>query len=532
MSMLINLDSYFPRLWSEKLGDRVFECDAFLSHNRDDGSDRLAEELRRLGVAAWYDGNADLRDRRVLSKIDVALRHARYVVCCVHANYRDSHWVRAEYLGSLRREERDRLTRVLVAETTPDAKVPVALRDRPRFAVWRDGPSALATYVREGNRLPFPAGFPGDVGPLIPDKERRWLLKQSATIAAGKPEPGEEGFTEPVLRRAIARAVRGTREGRRAGAEFDELWFGARNVLGMGDYGDGSGLSPETIRMIRAAALWFGESPDTDNRANSAMVLDWLHEHGHCHVADLLEFLRREREDSVIECVLPGVVRSLGELSPGDWAVVQLASLRAPHEVSYRRELLDALPEAIRDRVRADGLDESLLTIEERLLRRRELLEHLLGDAPIPRPAGPLEPLLGTFGVTDLELFFRDLSELIREVSGPDESGGAGPIRKGLLDLFVLLAERTERDPRPLLAMGDYVCDFIIHPLLSVAAEACLRERARAVLDAICRPLDGTKWAKEVPCYREAFEMVARGEPLDAADSALSRCMMKLGFRG
>src|SRR5690348_8590564 len=136
---LINVDSFFEPTWSEELGDRVFPFDAFLSHNRADGSDQLATALRDKGLKVWHDSDADVRDRRVQQAIGMALWGSRYVVVCVTANFRDSHWVRAEYLNALSDEKRAAATRVIVAEMEPGAVVPKVLRDRLRFSVHGDG---------------------------------------------------------------------------------------------------------------------------------------------------------------------------------------------------------------------------------------------------------------------------------------------------------------------------------------------------------------------------------------------------------
>ena len=63
---VLDLDRAFPPAWIDTSGRRAFQFDAFLSHKRDDGSERLLRALTDQGVLAWHDGNADPRDRKVM----------------------------------------------------------------------------------------------------------------------------------------------------------------------------------------------------------------------------------------------------------------------------------------------------------------------------------------------------------------------------------------------------------------------------------------------------------------------------------
>ncbi|PJG51180.1 hypothetical protein CVM73_32275 [Bradyrhizobium forestalis] len=96
MFTVLNLDKIFEPDWTPALRDRVFKFDGFISHNRNDGSSRIAAQLRSLGVSIWHDEDADLRERKVQAHVVQALRASRYLVVFVSAQFRDSAWVQCE----------------------------------------------------------------------------------------------------------------------------------------------------------------------------------------------------------------------------------------------------------------------------------------------------------------------------------------------------------------------------------------------------------------------------------------------------
>src|SRR5215469_495064 len=55
MYTMLDLDRIFEPDWTPALGDRVFKFDGFISHNRNDGSSHIAEQLRSLGASIWHD---------------------------------------------------------------------------------------------------------------------------------------------------------------------------------------------------------------------------------------------------------------------------------------------------------------------------------------------------------------------------------------------------------------------------------------------------------------------------------------------
>ena len=86
----VDVGENIPENWVDGEGYRAFYLDAFLSHNRNDGSGKLQAALRARGVKAWHDGDADLADRGVREKILRALVAARTVVVFIGADFRDT----------------------------------------------------------------------------------------------------------------------------------------------------------------------------------------------------------------------------------------------------------------------------------------------------------------------------------------------------------------------------------------------------------------------------------------------------------
>ena len=86
---------------------RYFPYDAFLSHNQNDGSHVIRDDLVRLGATTWHDGYADITDRLVQERVRSGIVKSRYVCVCIGHAFRDSEWVRVEYRAGLEKECRD-----------------------------------------------------------------------------------------------------------------------------------------------------------------------------------------------------------------------------------------------------------------------------------------------------------------------------------------------------------------------------------------------------------------------------------------
>jgi TIR domain len=134
----IRLDPLLPVSWSKAFGDRAFQYDAFISHNRDDRSSvELAAHLLGRGVTVWHDENQDIRGRKIQQKVAAALTRSRFVVVCISGDFRDAPWCRAEYLPALEVEERSRASRVTVAQMSPEASIPGPLSAKEPLSLLR-----------------------------------------------------------------------------------------------------------------------------------------------------------------------------------------------------------------------------------------------------------------------------------------------------------------------------------------------------------------------------------------------------------
>jgi hypothetical protein len=133
---------------------RYFEYDVFLSHNADDGSHVLRDQLVALGATAWHDGYADMTDRRVQTIIWSALGRSRYICVCIHDAFRDSAWVQIEYGTGLKIERAFGIPRVIVAKTGRNGVIPEGLKRCRHFDILADGIEPLARFlIAENARL-------------------------------------------------------------------------------------------------------------------------------------------------------------------------------------------------------------------------------------------------------------------------------------------------------------------------------------------------------------------------------------------
>lgn len=126
---------------------RYFPFDGFLSHNRDDGSHILRDQLAQMGARVWHDGYADITDRRVQSRVRAGLVESRYICVCIGSAFRDSEWVQTEYRSGLDIEGEDPGKRVVVIATDAAPAIPALLKRHPVFPVHAEGPEQLARFL-------------------------------------------------------------------------------------------------------------------------------------------------------------------------------------------------------------------------------------------------------------------------------------------------------------------------------------------------------------------------------------------------
>lgn len=125
-----------------------------MSHNKDDGSHLIRDELARLGAKAWHDGYADITNRAVQARITGALAESRYICVCVGDAFRDSDWVKVEYRTGLATEHLPAVSRVLVLATGAAPTVPDELGQHRVFDVHSHGLKELAAHLIAENARP------------------------------------------------------------------------------------------------------------------------------------------------------------------------------------------------------------------------------------------------------------------------------------------------------------------------------------------------------------------------------------------
>ena len=99
-----SIDPFMLPDWDESVGARAFRYDAFLSHNRFDGSEELCRRLRSYGADVWHDAEIGLSDQRVVSGVSTGLLRSRFIVLNITRSFRCSPWTEAEYLAGLNLE--------------------------------------------------------------------------------------------------------------------------------------------------------------------------------------------------------------------------------------------------------------------------------------------------------------------------------------------------------------------------------------------------------------------------------------------
>jgi len=130
---------------------RYFPYDAFLSHNQDDGSHHIRDELERLGARVWHDGYADITDRLVQGRITGGLADSRHICVCIGQSFRDSEWVRTEYRSGLTIERERKAERVVVVATDSTPAIPKELEGQRIFPLYVEGCEPLARFLIAGN---------------------------------------------------------------------------------------------------------------------------------------------------------------------------------------------------------------------------------------------------------------------------------------------------------------------------------------------------------------------------------------------
>jgi hypothetical protein len=112
----------------------------------------------------------------VQSVVRQALTDSRFICVCVGEDYRDSHWVQAEYNAGLELEKTFGVARIVVVELCRQAPVPKALIGKPRFSAHHDL-AFLSTFLLLANSRtdinPTAPGLPAGVVDFLREDARR-----------------------------------------------------------------------------------------------------------------------------------------------------------------------------------------------------------------------------------------------------------------------------------------------------------------------------------------------------------------------
>ena len=506
---IVDPDGLPPYNWSPAWDDRVFWFDAFISHNRHDGSAGLQERLRAAGVRAWHDSDAPLADRKVQERIALALMHSRHVVVYMSRTFQDSTWCKAEYLPALQAGRLAAAERVLVVVADRDSPVPAELQACRRFALHEGGLESLSRFLRERNRLEFDpakvlnAAEQWDVPEPSHDQARESMPETIAT---------ESGLISTTLLRDNLRLLLDrAREGHGAIDDCDQPLMAVRGMLQR--VADRGAVPDAIIALYRRVARVFADSPDNDARANALMIFERIADlrPGAQANRDVIEFLRREKHEGII-----GTTRDWLGKDPQRWteeerSVLQLAVLRGSNY--FRKEetagLVATFPEAVRLRVRipsgvahADAvLRRDLFAAEETLLRIEERLDHIVSK--------DIEPM-------ETENFLVDLDKAGRKLLDDGASPGRQEVLSRLVELYARIVPFSlEHGGRPLIEMDASAFQWFLQPLSRLAAHPEIRARAIDVSRSACAVLERfgrhDKDKRNAQAFRRHLERLVQG---------------------
>ena len=131
-----------------------------------------------------------------------------------------------------------------------------------------------------------------------------------------------------------------------------------------------------------------------------------------------------------------------------------------------------------------------------------------------------LDQLRAQSGISDIELVFRDLRELLFP-------NGPGAETRALASWFVALVEKVANHSarhkgKPLVAMQQRVLDYVLFPLLWCVTQRRLGKRVERIYSKICDIMEEkSDCSHEVPVYRDALERAKEGEDLDFSEFLL-----------
>ena len=116
--------------------------DAFISHSSTDAivANKLAQELKSSGISVWIDNEQMNVGDNIVSKINFAIAHSRFVIVLLSSSAIASRWVEVEWTAAHAQEIESQQTVVLPA-IIDDCDIPMVLKTKlhANLTDWKSG---------------------------------------------------------------------------------------------------------------------------------------------------------------------------------------------------------------------------------------------------------------------------------------------------------------------------------------------------------------------------------------------------------
>jgi hypothetical protein len=534
MNRMTNIDSILESGRTDSSYKRLFNYDAFLSHRTNDDSLKLQKLLQKADVKVWVDHAGDLRDRKVISKVNSAVQNSRYVIAYVSQDFQNSLWCRAEYLVSLKAEADTQTVRVLVVKGLEGAVVPRELSHCPSFTLSPESIKELASLLKTGNSTNLnPSDIVGRVEILTPE-QKRWLLYETERIWNQQSEPDQQANATKVLHENLAGAVQVFNDCGISNAEFNTILYNIRCYLLINGRWqerdtkiDLQTYSVETLNLIHKVASWAIESPNSDNVSNALQLLLWLVKLRFGDVESLVfDFLKRNRQTGHLETVLSIISNIQYKIDDDKLVALELATLREPRAwKNYLKALLfQRLSPTVRLYVTVKinaSLDISLLTFDEQLSLVSERLNYVNNVPFHYMSTTPVDDLQAIYNIPDIEITIRELYDLLFDDFGkprpPAFINGVFPSMQVINILARTVKQSLNNKGRPLVFLQKNEIQRLFHTMFIIINiqgddHSEIKGRTFEVYGALCKVVKMyTDFSNEAPIYQHGLEQLQKG---------------------
>ncbi len=522
----VNDPDYLPSYnWSRAWGDRVFWFDAFICHNRGDGSADFQRQLTSVGIRAWHDRDESMRDRKVQQRVALALMHSRYVVVYLESAFKNSVWCQAEYLPALEAGRNAGGERVLVAVADPGSYIPAELDGCRRFNLYTGDLVPLANCLRAGNHLNFDSDETLDV-----KKYHSWEVPasndQSWKAASEVIETGVGPISAMQWHEDLQLLLDRTAEGGPGLNDFDELLMALRCEFQ--EVTDARPMPEQILHLYRRVARAFTDSVDNDNRANALMIFEQLADLQPSAEAnrDVIEFLRREAHEGIIGTTASWLGKHAQGWSDEERCVLQLAVLRGSNYFRGKdaAAFVATLPEAVRIRVQIPVslnpekvLKKDLFAAEEALALLEERLDHIVSKE--------IEPM-------ETELFLVELDKVQRDFLKDSDCSGKSDILSRLLEMYSRVVLFSQQNAgRPLTDMGLSAYEWFLLRVSRMVIHPEIRVRAIEICYGACEVLERHGASEDdrgnAQAFKRHLQRLEEGIDLESSERTFRRGLRK-----